>query len=679
MKKRIISLLFVVMLIFSLGSCGTQESQSEDGVFEGFRDAIDVEFVKEVIEKISSLGDDPVLGMRSAGSPAEREVADYVESVMKEIGLENVTMDEFITDGWTFKGANITFTDADGQEQKIDLGAYQTTIVAENEEFELVYANEGTEADYEDLDVEGKLVLIDVDQDENWWINYPAYQAKVKGAKAVIAMSIYPEEGLDRVGVQDICGPADAPALAISEQDSLALVEAIEASGEDSIKVILNADSQVTNNVVSHNVWGEIPGETPETIFVFAHMDGYFHSAYDDAQGVATSLTIAKALKDIEYVPEKTIRFCFHGAEEWGVSGSEYDWSTGAYKELAVTHPEWVEGAFAIVNNDGGYAVEGETYMGTGSVVELIPFIEESLEELNEESKYEWSYYKSSTYTEDFYWTRMGIPAITADSGEGEIYYSTGYHSTYDSWDAQPLDEEGLAECIAVYGKLVLDLDARLVMPLSFTARIEDFEESLADPDEFEELISEAYEAAEAIEAWMAAVEEAGDREAAIELNKQLQEIYIAFQDALLGMDFDIEVIVKHELYQNNVEALDEAIAALEDGDVVEAFDEYIGAIDWAWYDMNFDRETCKYFEEQLFNNRDETWGAGLVLYPHCDISGVVRSLMEKYEDEDVDVVGEIEELKQLRDEEQGRLEQTLAAERAGLEKAIELMWKYVQ
>lgn len=674
MYKRIIIVIFVLVLALGLSSCGGSKYGK---TFDKYDKAIDTDFSKKVIEKVSSFGDDPVMGMRSAGSQAETDTANYLAGVMKDIGLKNVTIDQTTLDGWTFKGANITFTNASGKEQKIDLGGYQTTIQADNETCELVYLDQGTAADYKGVDVKGKLVLINVDQNENWWINYPAYQAKVKGAKAVIAMSVFPEDGADRVGVQDICGPADAPALAISEQDSKALQKAIKASGKDSIKVTLNADSKVTKDATSHNVWGEIPGKTDETVFVFAHMDGYFHSKYDDAQGIAVSIGIAKAIIDSGYQPEKTIRFCMHGAEEWGVSGSEYDWSKGAYEEIMTNHPEWVDGAFAIMNNDGGYNVQGETYMGTRSAVELKSFVKDSIGELNKESKYKWSYDNTSTYTEDFQWSLVGIPAIVAGEGKGVNYDNMGYHSTYDSWDAQPLDEDGFRESIQTFGKIVLDLDAKAVRPMNFTARLKDYEKSLSDTSDVESLLKEGYTAATALEEKMSAVEASGDSEAAITLNKQTQQVYKAFQDALVGLNFDPEVVIKHELYQSDVEALDQTIAALEKGDVKGAYDDYLSGIDWAWYYMYFDDATCNYMKNQLFDNRDDTWGAGLIAYRHCDVGGVVRSLGAKYDVKNADVSSEIAKLKELRMTEQKRLDQTLAEEKTGLEKAIKLMEKY--
>ena len=51
-----------------------------------------------------------------------------------------------------------------------------------------MYLGKGTEADYEGKDVTGKLVLVDINQRDEWWINYPVYQAHLKGAAAVIAV-----------------------------------------------------------------------------------------------------------------------------------------------------------------------------------------------------------------------------------------------------------------------------------------------------------------------------------------------------------------------------------------------------------------------------------------------------------------------------------------------------------
>ena len=95
--------------------------------------SIDTQFSEAVMDKLASLGDNPDVGNRSSGSNAERQAADYLFNTMKEIGLSNVTEDKFTAD------------------------------------------------DLKDLDVKDKLVLIEIDQHNDWWINHPAYQAYSSG------------------------------------------------------------------------------------------------------------------------------------------------------------------------------------------------------------------------------------------------------------------------------------------------------------------------------------------------------------------------------------------------------------------------------------------------------------------------------------------------------------------
>ena len=50
-------------------------------------------------------------------------------------------------------------------------------------EYPLVYAGRGKEADYDGVDVTGCLVMVDINQRDEWWINYPVYQARLKARR----------------------------------------------------------------------------------------------------------------------------------------------------------------------------------------------------------------------------------------------------------------------------------------------------------------------------------------------------------------------------------------------------------------------------------------------------------------------------------------------------------------
>ena len=85
--------------------------------------------------------------------------------------------------------------------------------------------------------------MIDINQHEEWWINYPAYQAHLKGAAAVIAVQQggYAEVDPTALNAQDIIGPDFAPAFSMSHTDAEVLKKAITANGNDSMKVNFDA------------------------------------------------------------------------------------------------------------------------------------------------------------------------------------------------------------------------------------------------------------------------------------------------------------------------------------------------------------------------------------------------------------------------------------------------------
>lgn len=120
-KKVTALLLSALMVTLCLTACGGDGGSEPAAAeypedFQAFLDVLDTDFSYDVDKAISEFGDDPALGFRSAGSPAEKETAAYIEKTMNEIGLENVTVEQTNLDGWTFNGANITFKNADGKD-----------------------------------------------------------------------------------------------------------------------------------------------------------------------------------------------------------------------------------------------------------------------------------------------------------------------------------------------------------------------------------------------------------------------------------------------------------------------------------------------------------------------------------------------------------------------------------
>ena len=177
--------------------------------------------------------------IRTAGSAAETATGDMLYREMKAIGLTDVTRDTFSLDGWEFEKAVLKFTDDDGQEHTFQMGGYQTNFETDGfEDYELVYLGKGTAADYEGINVKGKLVMVEINQRDEWWISFPVYQAYLRGAAALIAVQAngYGEIAESALNAQDIAGPDFAPAFSLSQADARILKRSLRNKISDLAK-----------------------------------------------------------------------------------------------------------------------------------------------------------------------------------------------------------------------------------------------------------------------------------------------------------------------------------------------------------------------------------------------------------------------------------------------------------
>lgn len=664
--------------VLLLSACGQQpdtpqstpeaERVTLEAAQQAYLEKVDVDYAYHLALQLEDIRSNENLGYRTAGSEAELATGDMLKAEMESIGLQNVTKDEFTLDTWTFEKAQLSFTDSTGAEYTAELGGYQTDFVTDGPEaFTIVDGGEGTEADLDGLDVSGKLVLIDINQRDNWWINYPAYEAHLRGAAAVIAVQDggYGEVSDDALNAQDICGPADAPAFSMSRTDAEALRAALDENGEAS--VTLDAVSRVGMDGVSYNITGMIPGKDEDSmVLMSAHYDSYFAGFQDDNAAIALMLGIAKAIIDSGYQPEKTLVFCAMAAEEWGVSNTRYDWSTGAYNQIFRVHPDWVGKVVADINFELPAMNEGETDQIRTSY-ELKTFVEDFKESVPQvEGVFPEGIeviVPTQTWSDDFSLSIAGVPSsVTALRGG---FAQTHYHSQFDNRDTY--SPEAFLFHHNMYGMLMLAYDRCAVSPLDFSTRLEALRTSMDDTvlteeqmsslnaalDEAENAASAAWDKVSEINDSYRKALDSGDTAAADALIQESREtnaaVLSAFkyaEDAFVRLTWEDVSIFPHEHSQNNLLALNGAVEALERGDSATAIDEYLYAVDNNWYAYDWSRETFDYFTNYVLNQSDDRlmWGAGRV-QGHEDLYDVIRSLLDKYGDTSADYTAELARL----------------------------------
>ena len=629
--------------------------------------ALDVSWSYRLAKEMEKNASNPALGYRTAGSAAELATGELLADTMRSLGFPKVYKDAIRVDAWEFQRAILTFHTEDGATQTVQLGSYQTNFITDGASpFSLVYVGKGTKFDYEGKDVKGKLVLVDINQRDEWWINYPVYQAHLKGAAAVIAVQTggYGEVDEAALNAQDISGPADAPAFSISRRDAALLKRALDAQGE--LSVLLDAVSRVTPDQTTYNIVGEIPGRHPERrILLSAHYDSYFDGFQDDNTAISMMLCIAKTLLEIGYQPENTLTFCAMASEEWGVIDSQFDWSTGAYEEVFTVHPDWRGKVIADLNFELPALAHG-TRARIRSTWEYLPFLERFLEELPtltpaypEETKIT---APIETWSDDFSIAIAGIPSMVNDFTGGS-FMETNYHSQFDNDNYY--DEDVYRMHHELFGLLLMAIDETAVVPLSFAGVLQRAASLLdlprcealgADSVALTDALLAAAEAADPIYRKITGLNAAYAQALAENRPAEADELFsrsriaeakllAAFQkeqDTFVRIDWHGNVLFPHRILQEHLLLLSEAVNDLRQGKISVALRK-LYQVDNNFYAFSFDREVYEHFTgNSLYQPKERLkWGYGRII-GHEDLFDVVISLLEKERNADSDCSDEI-------------------------------------
>ncbi len=649
---------------------------------EGFLESADPDFAYKIAYEISK---NPKyhssdLGTRTSGSDAEHAAADYLLSVMKQIGLDETEKAAAKVDKWQFNDASLTFA---GDSKVIKPHSYATASTPKDGiTAEILYMGEGTMWDYDayEGDVTGKIILIDIDMRDNWWITYPMLEAEFRGAAAIMnsATSGFSQISKDAYNANDICGPVSIPCVSITQNDAEYIKAVIEEKG--SVTGTLKVDNVVEPGGTTYNIVGKIKGKNSEQqIIIGGHYDMYFEGFQDDSMAVGIVLAMAKGMKDAAYVPENDIVFCLHGAEEWGASYTQFDWTTGAWRMINEVHPEWAGKTLAFLNFELP-AYEFDTYTSLYSAPELYSLIDIFVNRgfapkpvgcfrdgvLTEG-------YQTYTYSDDFSYYAAGVPStvngflLQKDMESVFPFYYNYYHTNFDT---DKIYNEVVADFnLKFYGALAVFIDQLPACYLDFSSQYDRLLSALnedvsmaagADVEGYKKALEKLSKAADLAKEKIFDVNiryanalKSGAEQSLIDtlrtegrvLNSENLRIFKFVQDAFLGLMYE-EPVVPHEAPQRNIEEIEAVIEALESGDVVTAVDEYAWMINsvFEWYEMYFSPQVMDVHYDMFYgdaNRNNLFWGTNKAFVP-AKVSEATRSLFLRYDEENGDFTKEI-------------------------------------
>lgn len=321
------------------------------------------------VQDMYELGRRDRYGYRMPGTKSDHEAAHYLADKLRQFGLSDVRLEPVpiavaFPDSWSLKlrtGDRIeeSATHAAAREGRPRIDSEQAApaqqeipcsfvrycryTAAEGVSAELVYVGEGSKADFDRVDVKGKIVVVDMvvggimpTEGPTFFTYDPDDTIKLEAGKAK-----WPPKNHDSsyqaavargaagwIGIVDIIGDDtnqylhwfvryELPAVTISSKDGRRLRETLKQTPTEGTITVTGTRGQG----VTYNVYGFIPGKrSDEYIVIKTHHDGW---ATNEASGSAVTLGVARTFATSGQKPERTLMFFFRSTH-FGIG-----WSMG--------------------------------------------------------------------------------------------------------------------------------------------------------------------------------------------------------------------------------------------------------------------------------------------------------------------------------------------------------------
>jgi hypothetical protein len=254
---------------------------------------------------------------RISGTKYEVMTADWTERHFRRLGMEDIHRVDFDLRPQWFP-VDWELTASGGGEQLSFASANPATgsrSLPEGIEAEAVWVGLGTAADFAGRDVTGKAVIIQTILAPGQMGNSASWEgatirAEEGGAALIIGIWGYGgnlavwqstnafqmvrnDDGTSRYVNQRV----GTPGFFMGFEDGRKLRDLV-ATGMP-VRISGRIETETREGLVSPSVYGTLPGTTDETIYVMAHMDGYYDAALDNASGMAVMIGLAEHFSEV--------------------------------------------------------------------------------------------------------------------------------------------------------------------------------------------------------------------------------------------------------------------------------------------------------------------------------------------------------------------------------------------
>lgn len=390
--RREIKMKKFVVLVMALGIImpsiviNDKKIKAEDILEENT--TLDTDFIYSVTENLSNVVNDYHPRGRCFGTAGERYSAEYINTTMTTIGLQNVNKERIGEVGgsdlakrlWPDNWALEVKVGVGGTYKPIECFPIMTTGLDSYEwDFERrivdytgYWLKDINESESENDSRQLPIWLIDVNPDDPYgWVTYVYLMSAFMSG--FILMDYHDDT---HFMVQP--GRVLKPGISINGSEGNWIKDEIANSSKIVYGHLIN-EYHTEQSVESYNVIGEIPGViNSEIVVIGGHYDAWWcQGSSDNAAGPAITLAIAKYLMDNDITPKYRLRFVAFAGEEYlttwgseriGFRGSRYyvhhahadEWDEIKYMINVDMVAHTTIGDFTIYSNDGNVALEVE-------------------------------------------------------------------------------------------------------------------------------------------------------------------------------------------------------------------------------------------------------------------------------------------------------------------------------
>lgn len=284
-------------------------------------------------------------GRRRTGSEEDWGAIQYLDEKLREFGFDNVIVENYSGfDYWEIESWGLTLNPGTPEQKNLN-SFYVPYTGPETVSGEMVYLGEGTEENFANKDVSGKVILVNLppldvswsdqelfsymaydpgDTAEGWSHPYPIgwmgeYQEVYERAEEhAVAGIVGILENYPDMGEFTYYAPYDGeirpiPSLYVTENTG-ELLESEVKGGTTTAKVLVDANVEEGGGETA-TVYGILPGQSESNIIVHSHHDSSWRSGVEDSSGVGMVLSLAKYFSQIpKSEREKTLIFTFTGS-----------------------------------------------------------------------------------------------------------------------------------------------------------------------------------------------------------------------------------------------------------------------------------------------------------------------------------------------------------------------------